>query len=180
MDVALIPELVHRDGDKVRAPPGPALSRPVRRRSTRDQIRHIWGAIRLGGPFLKRSFIHLFFMEKNMNHEPSSSPGNTLLTFLAGAAVGGVVVALTTPKRGSDLRKDLSRFAGKAKDHVHDWADSASGAVEGMTATGQGSGKAEEMAGKAQDAWKDVKKTASNAGSELKEGLTAAGRELRT
>lgn len=39
MDVILILELVHKDGDKVRAPPGPALSRSVRRLSTRDQIR---------------------------------------------------------------------------------------------------------------------------------------------
>lgn len=115
-----------------------------------------------------------------MNQELSSSPGNTLLTFLAGAAVGGVVVALTTPKRGSDLRKDLSRFAGKAKDQVHDWADAASGAVEGMTAPGQVKGKAEDMGGRAQEAWKDVKKTASNAGSEVKEGLSLAGKDLRT
>lgn len=90
------------------------------------------------------------------------------------------MAALTTPKRGSDLRKNLSRFAGKAKDQVHDWADSASGAVEGMTATGQVRSKAEEVTDKAQDAWKDVKKGASNAGSELKEGLSAADRDLRT
>lgn len=124
-----------------------------------------------------------------MNHEPSSRPGTTLLTFLAGAAVGGVVVALTTPKRGSDFRKDIRRFGGKAKDHLNDWVDSASGAVEGIMATGketaetatrQGKVKAEEMAGKAEDAWKDVKKSASSAGSDLKEGLSAAGRDLRT
>lgn len=124
-----------------------------------------------------------------MNHEPSSNPGNALMTFLAGAAIGGVVVALTTPKRGSDLRKDIRRFGGKAKDHLSDWVDSASGAVEGIithgketaeAATRQGKGKAEDMAGKAEDAWKDVKKSASSAGSELKDGLSAVGRDLRT
>ena len=124
-----------------------------------------------------------------MNQEHSANSGNTLLMFLAGAAVGGAVVALTTPKRGSDLRKGISRFAGKAKDQVHDWVDSASGAMEGMMATGkenaetaikQGKTKAEEVAGKAEYAWKDVKKGASSAASDLKDGLTAADRDLQT
>ena len=32
------------------------------------------------------------------------------LTFLAGAAVGAIVVALTTPKSGTELRGDLKDF----------------------------------------------------------------------
>ncbi len=36
--------------------------------------------------------------------------GTIALTFLAGAAVGAIVVALTTPKSGPELRGDLKDF----------------------------------------------------------------------
>jgi gas vesicle protein len=42
--------------------------------------------------------------------------GSTLLFFLLGAAVGAVVVALTTPKSGRDLRSDLKDMTNKVKD----------------------------------------------------------------
>ena len=52
------------------------------------------------------------------NNAPPVVP--VLLTFLAGAAIGAIVVALTTPKSGSRLRKDLKDLArcgeGKAED----------------------------------------------------------------
>jgi gas vesicle protein len=35
------------------------------------------------------------------------SLGTLLTAFLAGAAIGAVVVALTTPKRGDELREEL-------------------------------------------------------------------------
>ena len=119
-----------------------------------------------------------------MNQEPSMKPHHNLLTFLAGAALGGIVVALTTPKRGSDLRMDITRLGGKAKNQIDDWVDSASGAVEGLRANWKENGetalkeKAGEVAVKAEDAWKDVKKGASSAGSDFKAGLTAAAKEL--
>lgn len=46
------------------------------------------------------------------------SVGTPLLLFLAGAAVGAVVVALTTPKRGSELRGDLRDLGNRLKDRV--------------------------------------------------------------
>lgn len=124
-----------------------------------------------------------------MSYKLSSNSANTLLAFLAGAALGGIVVALTTPKRGSELRNDLNRLGSKAKDQVADWVESASDAMEAFSATGsemtdkaagQIKVKAEELAGKGEHAWKDVKKAASQAGNDLKDGFTAAGKELRT
>ena len=45
-----------------------------------------------------------------MSIEKTPSTSTFLLTFLAGAALGAVVVALTTPKSGPELRDDLSAF----------------------------------------------------------------------
>lgn len=57
------------------------------------------------------------------------SLGTSLLLFLAGAAVGAAVVALTTPKTGPELRGDLRDLGGKVRDRVrrtccHDEAES--------------------------------------------------------
>ena len=46
-----------------------------------------------------------------------------LLTFLAGAAVGAVVVALTTRKTGPELRGDLKDLARRAKRKAEALAD---------------------------------------------------------
>jgi len=43
------------------------------------------------------------------------SLGTNLLFFLMGAAVGAVVVALTTPKKGPDLRADIKDLSRKLK-----------------------------------------------------------------
>lgn len=51
-------------------------------------------------------------------NEDRSSLGTSLLIFLAGAAVGAAVVALTTPKSGPELRSDLRDLGGKLRDRV--------------------------------------------------------------
>jgi gas vesicle protein len=43
-----------------------------------------------------------------MSDRNDSQFGAFLATFLAGAALGAVVVALTTPKTGAQLREDLA------------------------------------------------------------------------
>jgi hypothetical protein len=48
------------------------------------------------------------------------------------------------------------------------------------SATRQLKAKVEEVADKGQDAWREIKKGTSNAGAEIKDGLTEAARELRT
>ena len=44
--------------------------------------------------------------------------GTNILLFLLGAAAGAVVVALTTPKRGPDLRADLRDLSRRLKDRA--------------------------------------------------------------
>ena len=46
------------------------------------------------------------------------SIGTPLLIFLAGAAVGAAIVALTTPKSGPELRGNLKDLSGKVKDRI--------------------------------------------------------------
>jgi len=43
-----------------------------------------------------------------MSEQDHSQFGTTLTAFLAGAAVGAIVVALLTPKTGEQLREDLA------------------------------------------------------------------------
>ena len=62
-----------------------------------------------------------------MSQEPqaTSSFSTLLLTFLAGAAAGAVVVALTTPKSGPQLRGDIKDLSRRAKRRVAGLADEA-------------------------------------------------------
>ena len=46
------------------------------------------------------------------------SIGTSIMIFLAGAAVGAAIVALTTPKTGPELRKDLRDIGGRLKDRM--------------------------------------------------------------
>ena len=90
-----------------------------------------------------------------MSQESTSSAGPMLLTFLAGATVGAILVALTTPKSGPELRGDLKDLALRAKQKV--------GA----------------LAGDASDTWDDMKERTSLAASDLKRGVTDAAHDLR-
>ena len=85
----------------------------------------------------------------------SPSTGTMLLTFLAGAAVGAVVVALTTPKSGPELRGDLKDLTLRAKR------------------------KAEGLAGDASEAWADMKGRTVLAANDLKRGITDSVTDLR-
>lgn len=62
----------------------------------------------------------------------SSSMGPMLLTFAAGAALGAVVVALTTPKSGPELRGNLKDLARRTKERAGELAEDASLAWNGM------------------------------------------------
>lgn len=60
-----------------------------------------------------------------MMHEssPGGSVGGSLMLFLAGAAVGGLLVALNTPKTGSELREDLKGLGRRAQKGAEGLAD---------------------------------------------------------
>lgn len=91
-----------------------------------------------------------------MQQEPQASPiGPMLLTFLAGAAVGAVIVALTTPKSGPELRGDMKDLARRAKRKAGMLADEACGA------------------------WDDMKGRTSLAAADLKRGMADAASDLR-
>jgi gas vesicle protein len=47
--------------------------------------------------------------------EESNNLGTGILLFLLGAAAGAVVVALTTPKTGPDLRSDIRDLSARLK-----------------------------------------------------------------
>ncbi len=90
-----------------------------------------------------------------MNQENTPSIAPMLLTFLAGAAVGAVVVALTTPKTGPELRGNLKDLAHLAKTKAGDLATDAS------------------------EAWDAVKGRTGLAADDLTRGLTDAANDLR-
>ena len=78
-----------------------------------------------------------------------------ILTFLAGAAVGAVVVALTTPKSGPELRGDLKDIALRARGKAGDLAASASGICG------------------------EIKERTTLAAGDLKRGISDAANDLR-
>ena len=47
--------------------------------------------------------------------DENSSLGTGILLFLLGAAAGAVVVALTTPKTGTDLRSDIRDLSSRVR-----------------------------------------------------------------
>ncbi len=47
--------------------------------------------------------------------DESGNLGTGILLFLLGAAAGAVVVALTTPKSGPDLRADIRDLSGRLR-----------------------------------------------------------------
>jgi gas vesicle protein len=79
-----------------------------------------------------------------MQESNTSSIGESLMLFVAGAAIGGLLVALNTPKTGPELREDLKGLGRKARR------------------------KAEGLAEDAEGAWDRLKDRASEAGESLK------------
>jgi gas vesicle protein len=90
-----------------------------------------------------------------MSEAKTSNLGTTLLTFLAGAAVGAVVVALTTPKTGPELRGDLKDLSLRAKRKVGEVADDAC------------------------ETWDDLKGRTVLAAGDLRRGVSAAANDLK-
>ena len=87
--------------------------------------------------------------------DTSTSIAPMLLTFLAGFAVGAVVVALTTPKSGPELRGDIKDAAGRAKRKAADLAHDAAGT------------------------WDDLKERTRLAAADFKRGLADSVKDLK-
>ncbi len=58
------------------------------------------------------------------------SVGTTMIVFLAGAALGALAVALTTPKTGPELRGDLKDLGIRMKDRLGRLKDHERNTVE--------------------------------------------------
>lgn len=91
----------------------------------------------------------------NEQAEGLSNRTTILLSFVAGAAVGALVVALTTPKSGPEVREDLKALGRKAKT------------------------KMDEVAEKAAVAWAESKDRTGQAIAHLKRGMHEAAGDLR-
>jgi gas vesicle protein len=63
-----------------------------------------------------------------MSESNGGSMGESLMLFMAGAAIGGLLVALNTPKTGPELREDLQAMGRKARRKAGDLAGGAEGA----------------------------------------------------
>ena len=87
-----------------------------------------------------------------MRGNNGSSIGEALMLFVAGAAIGGLLVALNTPKTGPELREDLKGMGRRAKS------------------------KAEGLAEDAEGAWEKLKGKAGEAGEAVKQELTDIGK----
>ncbi len=101
-----------------------------------------------------------------MSQDNNAPMGPMLLTFLAGATLGALVVALTTPKSGPELRGDLKDLACRAKRKASDLAEDAYEALDDMkerTAVAAG----------------DMKQRTVLAAGDLKRGVTDAVKDLR-
>jgi gas vesicle protein len=60
-----------------------------------------------------------------MTESSNQSIGSAMLMFAAGVAIGGLLVALNTPKTGPELREDLRRMGRRARDRAEDLGEEA-------------------------------------------------------
>jgi len=90
-----------------------------------------------------------------MNQETSTPVSTILLSFVAGAAVGAIVAALTTPKTGPQVREDLTALGRKAK------------------------AKADALAEEMEAYLAEAKERTNRAATDFRRGVTAAARDLR-
>jgi gas vesicle protein len=77
-----------------------------------------------------------------MRENNGSSIGESLMLFVAGAAIGGLLVALNTPKTGPELREDLKGLGRRARSKAEDLAGEAEGTWERLKAKAGETGEA--------------------------------------
>jgi len=77
-----------------------------------------------------------------MSGNSGSSIGESLMLFVAGAAIGGLLVALNTPRTGPELREDLKALGRKARNRAEDLAEDAEGAWDKLKGRAGAAGEA--------------------------------------
>jgi len=77
-----------------------------------------------------------------MRETNGGSMGESLMLFVAGAAIGGLLVALNTPKTGPELREDLKGLGRKARKGAEGLAEDAEGAWDRLKGRAEDAGEA--------------------------------------
>jgi gas vesicle protein len=77
-----------------------------------------------------------------MRETNGGSMGESLMLFVAGAAIGGLLVALNTPKTGAELREDLKGLGRKASKRAEGLAEDAEGAWDRLKGSARETGEA--------------------------------------
>jgi gas vesicle protein len=67
-----------------------------------------------------------------MRQESSSNQGAMLLSLLGGAALGAIVLALTTPRTGREVRRSLRTAVDRLRGRNEDLDDLADEIIEAM------------------------------------------------
>ena len=111
------------------------------------------------------------------NRESRSTGTIALFSFVGGALLGALAVALTTPKAGSEVRRDLRAFGRRAKGKVAGLGDEAEAAwSEACDRTSQ---SAFDLKRGAHEAADDVRRGLHEASLDLKRGMHEAATDLR-
>lgn len=101
----------------------------------------------------------------------------SLLAFLAGVATGGLVVALTTPKSGKDLREDVMRQGRRMKGRFDDLLHGCEDTFDEYQTSFASAGR--EFRDRAGRVMEDVKDTGCQVGDDLKHGAEQVGKDIR-
>ena len=112
-----------------------------------------------------------------MSQEKSFSISPMLPIFLACAALGAVLVALTTPKTGPELRGELKGLGLRAKRKAGELADDAGEFLDDWKE--RTACAAEDMKDRAVLAASDMKERTVLAAGDLKRGASEAVKDLR-
>jgi len=106
-----------------------------------------------------------------------NSTRNALFAFLAGLATGGIVVALTTPRSGPELRRDITRQGRRLKGRIADLLDRGEACVEDYADELRSTGK--DLGDRASNAMEDVRDTASRVGGDVGRGAERVSKDLK-
>jgi gas vesicle protein len=80
-----------------------------------------------------------------MRESNGGSIAESLMLFVAGAAIGGLLVALNTPKTGPELREDLKGLGRRARHKAVGLAEDAEGAWDRLKGRAQDAGEARKQ-----------------------------------
>ncbi|MDR3669306.1 MAG: YtxH domain-containing protein [Holophaga sp.] len=101
-----------------------------------------------------------------MSQEKMSSGNLAVLSFVGGALLGALVVALTTPKAGPEVREELKAFGRRAKGKVGQLGDQAE------TFLGEAKARADQSVA-------DLRRGVQEAADDFKRGLHEASLDLK-